>query len=249
MIDYFNQLDTSVFLFFNGMHASFLDNVMMLFTGRFMWIPMYAALLLVIIRTCGNKSAFIYLLAIAAAITLTDQTCASIIRPAVERLRPSNPDNPLSELTRVVDDYRGGSYGFPSCHSANSFALASFMAMLIANRGLRIFIFTWALLNSYTRLYLGVHYPGDLLTGAIIGSVFGCLCFLIARQIDLRAIRNGMKTNTWRTLIATRLHKPMLIVSPASGLNEKHASLRITPLSVLYIVAAMTLTYILIASL
>ena len=149
----------------------------------------------------------------------------------------------------MVDDYRGGSYGFPSCHSANSFALASFMALLVANSGFRIFIFTWALLNSYTRLYLGVHYPGDLLTGAIIGSVFGCLCFLIARQIDLRAIRNEMKTATWRTLIATRLHKPMLIVSPASGLNEKQASLRITPLSVLYIVAAMTLTYILIASL
>ena len=121
--------------------------------------------------------------------------------------------------------------------------------MLIANRGFRIFIFTWALLNSYTRLYLGVHYPGDLLTGAIIGSVFGCLCFLIARQIDLRAVRNGMKTATWRSLIATRLHKPMLIIAPAPRHDARHASLPVTPLTVLYIVAAITLAYILIASL
>lgn len=228
MIDYLNQLDTSVFLFFNSMHASYMDNVMMLFTGRFMWIPMYAALLLVIIRTCGNKSAFIYLLAIAAAITLTDQTCASIIRPAIERLRPSNPENPLSALTRVVDDYRGGSYGFPSCHSANSFALASFMSMLIANRGFRIFIFTWAILNSYTRLYLGVHYPGDLLTGAVIGSVFGCLCFLIARQIDLRTINKGLVKSEWRNQIKKQRNFDALII--------------------LYAVGAITLACILIAS-
>lgn len=249
MIDYLNQLDTSVFLFFNSMHASYMDNVMMLFTGRFMWIPMYAALLLVIIRTCGNKSAFIYLLAIAAAITLTDQTCASIIRPAIERLRPSNPENPLSALTRVVDDYRGGSYGFPSCHSANSFALASFMSMLIANRGFRIFIFTWAMLNSYTRLYLGVHYPGDLLTGAVIGSIFGCLSFLVARGIDLHSIRHGMKVATWHNLIALQLRKPLFTIPTAKTTEDGHARrLPVTVLTILYSVAAITSAYILLAS-
>ena len=140
MLEFLNQIDTSVFLFFNGMHTPFLDRFMMLFTGRFIWIPMYAAILIVLLRTHGVKSAGIYVLAIALAITLTDQTCATFIRPMVERLRPSNLENPLSALTIVVDDYRGGSYGFPSCHSANSFALATFMAFLFPRRRMLMFI-------------------------------------------------------------------------------------------------------------
>ncbi len=184
MLEFLNHIDTSVFLFFNGMHTPFLDRFMMLFTGRFIWIPMYAAILIVLLRTHGVKSAGIYVLAIALAITLTDQTCATFIRPMVERLRPSNLENPLSALTIVVDDYRGGSYGFPSCHSANSFALATFMAFLFPRRRMLMFIFGWAALNSYTRLYLGVHYPGDLLVGAVIGSAFGYLCYRIANYLD-----------------------------------------------------------------
>ena len=89
MLEFLNQIDTSVFLFFNGMHTPFLDRFMMLFTGRFIWIPMYAAILIVLLRTHGVKSAGIYVLAIALAITLTDQTCATFIRPMVERLRLS----------------------------------------------------------------------------------------------------------------------------------------------------------------
>lgn len=184
MLEFLNQIDTSVFLFFNGMHTPFLDRFMMLFTGRFIWVPMYAAILFVLLKTHGMKGAGVYVLGIALAITLTDQTCASYIRPMVERLRPSNLDNPLSALTIVVDDYRGGDYGFPSCHSANSFALATFLAFLFPRRRMLMFIFGWALLNSYTRLYLGVHYPGDLLAGAVVGSLFGFLCYLLARKLD-----------------------------------------------------------------
>lgn len=184
MLEFLNQIDTSVFLFFNGMHTPFLDRFMMLFTGRFIWIPMYAAILIVLLRTYRTKSAVIYMAAIALAITLTDQTCATFIRPMVERLRPSNLENPLSALTTIVDDYRGGSYGFPSCHSANSFALATFLAFLFPRKRMLVFIFGWAVLNSYTRLYLGVHYPGDLIVGAVIGSAFGFLCYRLARFIN-----------------------------------------------------------------
>lgn len=183
MIDFLNQLDTQIFLTFNGLHSDFFDSFMKLFTGRFIWIPMYAALAAVVLHVCRWQRAIVYLLAIGAAIALTDQTCATFIRPAVERLRPSNPENPLSELVYIVGGYRGGSYGFPSCHSANSFALVVFMSLLFPRRRMVVFLLGWAVLNSYTRLYLGVHYPGDLLVGAAVGSAFGWLCYQAASRV------------------------------------------------------------------
>ena len=184
MLDFLIDIDTQIYLFFNGMHTPLLDRFMMLFTGRFIWIPMYVALAIMLLKTFGAKLAGIYLIAIGVAIALTDQTCATFIRPAVARLRPSNPANPLSAMAVIVDGYRGGRYGFPSCHSANSFALATFIGCLIRRPKFVAFIIIWAVLNSYTRLYLGVHYPGDLLIGAIIGSGFGYLCYRVARHIE-----------------------------------------------------------------
>lgn len=106
---------------------------------------------------------------------------------------PSNPENPLSEMVHIVGGYRGGSYGFPSCHAANSFALASFLTLLFANRKLSLFIFAWAVLNSYSRVYLGVHYPGDLLVGAIIGTVAGLVMAFAAGYVADRVDRPHLK--------------------------------------------------------
>lgn len=117
----------------------------------------------------------------------------TLIRPEVCRLRPSNPENPLSEMVHIVGGYRGGSYGFPSCHAANSFALASFLTLLFANRKLSLFIFAWAVLNSYSRVYLGVHYPGDLLVGAIIGTAAGLAMAFAAGYVADRVDRPHLK--------------------------------------------------------
>lgn len=125
--------------------------------------------------------------------TIDTQVCATLIRPEVCRLRPSNPANPLSEMVHIVGGYRGGSYGFPSCHAANSFALASFLILLFANRKLSLFIFAWAVLNSYSRVYLGVHYPGDLLVGAIIGTAAGLAMAFAAGYVADRVDRPHLK--------------------------------------------------------
>lgn len=187
MIDFLNNIDTQIFLFFNNtVRLSALDNFMMLFSGKFIWVPMYASLLYILIKSFTPRQVLIYVAAIALTITLADQTCATLIRPAVERLRPSNLDNPLSALTIVVNDYRGGSYGFPSCHAANSFALAVFSSLLLRRRRFTMFIFAWAAFNAYTRIHLGVHYPGDLLVGGIIGSACGWLCYRFGRLVDSR---------------------------------------------------------------
>lgn len=170
MIDWLNTIDTQVFLALNGLHAPYFDAFMKLFTGKWIWVPMYAAVLFAVVRNYRWRQTLAVLVCVALAITIADQVCATLIRPEVCRLRPSNPENPLSEMVHIVGGYRGGSYGFPSCHAANSFALASFLILLFANRKLSLFIFAWAVLNSYSRVYLGVHYPGDLLVGAIIGT-------------------------------------------------------------------------------
>lgn len=176
MIDYLVQIDESLFLFLNSLvRHPVLDSFMKLFSDRFIWVPMYATLLFIVYRNFGWKKTIFIVAGVALAITLADQICASLIRPAVCRLRPSNPENPLSALTAIVGNYRGGSYGFPSCHAANSFAAATYLSLILRTRRFTAGIFLWAVVNSLSRIYLGVHYPGDLLAGAAVGSVIALI--------------------------------------------------------------------------
>ena len=140
---------------------------------------MYTALFYVIMRNFNWKVVLGCAVAITLTIVFADQVCATLIRPVVARLRPANLENPLSEYVQIVNGYRGGRYGFPSCHAANTFGLAFFIFYLFRQRALTWFIMGWAVLTCYSRSYLGVHYPGDLLTGAIVGWAGASLCFLL----------------------------------------------------------------------
>lgn len=114
MIDWLNTIDSQVFLALNGLHAPYFDVFMKLFTGKWIWVPMYAAVLFAVVRNYRWRQTLAVLVCVALAITIADQVCATLIRPEVCRLRPSNPENPLSEMVHIVGGYRGGSYGFPS---------------------------------------------------------------------------------------------------------------------------------------
>ena len=241
MIEYLNNLDSSVFLFFNGIRAHWLDMFMLLSSDRFVWVPFYAVLLFVIFRGAGWRAAILFTIGCALAITFTDQLCASIIRPAAVRMRPSNLMNPLSEFAHIVDDYRGGDYGFPSCHAANSFALATFMALFCRRRWFVITMFGWAFFNSYTRLYLGVHYPGDLLVGALVGSVLAAGCYLACLVLSHRIEPLRISVHE----IKSRLTTPILRFFPATS---RGWSLAISPLSFVWIILALTLLYIILLS-
>lgn len=199
-MDFLINLDTDIFLFLNRMHSAFADSVMKLSSDRFVWVPLYAALLVALVRSFGWRKALIISVTAAAAVAAADQLCATIIRPEVQRLRPANLANPLSALVHVVDGYRGGSYGFPSCHAANTFALVGLMLPLVRNLRFGIVMVSWALLNCYSRIHLGVHYPGDLLVGGIIGGSIGTVCYYIDRLLAFGGKVPDPKRHLWRCL-------------------------------------------------
>lgn len=183
MLELLNNIDTEIFLSLNGLHSPFWDCFMQAFSGKWIWIPMYASIFFVFLKNLQWRKAFIAALCVGFAVAIADQTCATLIRPVVERIRPTNLANPIQPLVHIVDGYRGGVYGFPSCHAANSFTLAAFVAVFLANKKLNAVIFLWAITNSYSRIYLGVHYPGDLIVGGLIGIAIGCCVAIAARSL------------------------------------------------------------------
>lgn len=214
MIEFLSQIDTQVFLFFNSFHTPALDQFMMLLSHRMVWVPMYIMIFAMVVHRYGLPAGIIVALGVALTVTLADQTCATLIRPFVQRLRPANPDNPISDLVHIVWGYRGGSYGFPSCHAANTFAVATYLSYVFRHRRLAVVsLFAWAAFNCYSRVYLGVHYPGDILVGAVIGAFMGYIVHRITNLAVIWILRHPLKSNR------NRVH-----ISFGSGMPELHMS-------------------------
>jgi len=151
-------------------------------SDRFIWLPLYLLITGYLIYRYKWKVILILLLT-ALLITMSDQGSVHLFKEVFKRLRPChNPE--ISHLVHIVRGHCGGQYGFVSSHAANSFAVASYSLLLIRNRYYTISIIFWALLVSYSRIYLGVHYPGDILGGAILGVVLGYIIYRLFIFLD-----------------------------------------------------------------
>lgn len=184
LLSMLKAMDTMVFLTVNSHHNAYFDSVMWLVSGKLIWVPMYVSLFFVLLKNYSYKVVFAILLAIGVVILFTDSFTAQVIRPWVCRLRPSNLDNPMSSMVHVVDGYRGGAYGFPSNHASNTWGLAFFITFLFRRYKLTFFFFLWALLVCYSRMYLGVHYFGDLLIGGLLALAGASTIFHVFRKVS-----------------------------------------------------------------
>ena len=184
LLSMLKAMDTMVFLTVNSHHNAYFDSVMWLVSGKLIWVPMYVSLFFVLLKNYSYKVVFAILLAIGVVILFTDSFTAQVIRPWVCRLRPSNLDNPMSSMVHIVDGYRGGAYGFPSNHASNTWGLAFFITFLFRRYKLTFFFFLWALLVCYSRMYLGVHYFGDLLIGGLLALAGASTVFYVFRKVS-----------------------------------------------------------------
>lgn len=171
MIEFLSNIDSKLFLILNGINSPFWDTIMWHVSGKLTWVPVYLLIVYFIARRYRWKTIWI-LIAIALVVTLADQISVHFFKNVFERLRPChNPE--IKDIVHLVKGKCGGKFGFVSSHAANTFGVATFLLMLFRSRWFSLAILLWAAVVSYSRIYLGVHYPGDVLVGSLLGVVIG----------------------------------------------------------------------------
>ena len=128
------EIDSQFLLLINGFHTEYLDQLMWLISGKLVWIPFYLITLFIIYKKRGWQGALHLLLLVGVMMLCTDMVNSQVIRPWFHRLRPANLENPLSQYVHIVNDYRGGSYGFPSAHAANYWGLSLLVAYFMKSK-------------------------------------------------------------------------------------------------------------------
>ncbi|XOV90917.1 MAG: phosphatase PAP2 family protein [Bacteroidota bacterium] len=186
MLEWLIEIDKSIFLFLNGLGHPFLDMPMIWLSDKYIWFPFYGYLIYRLFQRY-HYSFYQPLITLILIIVITDQTTSGFMKPFFERLRPCHED----ELTQLIVLIKGcgGSYGFASSHAANAFGLASFF-YFTERSTFSIVMLIWAFLVSYSRIYMGVHYPFDILVGALIGIIAAYSCKTLLYKLNPGLIEN-----------------------------------------------------------
>ncbi len=181
LFDFLVNLDTDLFLYLNRLHTDTWDEIMWWVSNKYASIPLYLTVLFFVFKKYKFKG-FIFVIALIFAVTIADKLSVHLFKNVFERLRPChNPE--ISKLVHIVRNKCGGQYGFISSHATNSFVIAVFTSILFKNKYFSFLILFWAITVSYSRIYLGVHFPADIIGGAIFGSIIALIFYFISKKV------------------------------------------------------------------
>lgn len=188
------ELDKSLFLYLNNLGTSFFDPLWLIITYKFSSIPLYLFLIYLLYKNMGLQKTILTLVVVAIMITITDQLSFAV-KHSVMRLRPCG-DPSLEGLGRFVASC--GTYGYFSGHATSSFALAVFIGLVLKPfyKYILTALLVWAIFVSYSRIYLGVHFPGDVLTGILVGTCIGLLCYELYKFLNSRLLEKKLRTDS-----------------------------------------------------
>ena len=180
------DFDKQLLLLVNGSASLYFDSLVHILTTASTWIPLYISLLYIVIKNNDSVQKILLVLAGAGLCVLIAGTIDdAIVKPLVARWRPTH-DPQIGLLVDVVDGYRGGNYGFFSAHASNTFSIAIFFWWLVRSRLLTTAMVIWSFTNCWTRMYLGVHFPGDIFVGLLWGGFTGSFVYWIYWRIQKR---------------------------------------------------------------
>ena len=194
-MDTLSTIDSDLFLFLNGLHVDWLDKVMTLLTDMWIWLPLYLLLIYWTVKQYGKRCWWVFL-AVGLVVLCSDQISSHLFKPLFHRLRPCFNED-FEGIIHLPKGLAGGKYGFVSSHATNTFAITTFLIPALSKYRPwpAILLLLWAFVSSYSRIYIGYHYPGDIIAGSILGIIVGLVFWKVFQNIQKKArIQNNEPT-------------------------------------------------------